>query len=632
MFEIRDSEMAAVKKIHLVANSHIDPVWLWDKYEGIDEVINTFRSACDRLDEYPSLKFTASSLCFYKWVADYAPDVFDRIGNHVRNGRWEIVGGWWIESDCNLPSENSFRKSADLSQSFVKKHFGQLPIQVAYSPDAFGHAASLPRVLAESGFKYYLFCRPSESEKPDLPSNLFYWEYEGFRVLCYRLKYHYSQGLRLDPHRLERHLKDEDFVKDGVACYLFGVGDHGGGPTKAEIEFWLKEQSVISNRFIRFSTCLDFFREAEQLAEIPVYRGDLHYHAVGCYSVNRQLKQVVRQAEHLLGYTERIVQAAGMNVEPLNHLWETTIFNQFHDILPGSCAPHAAAQAKDEMGGVRAEAETKSYEALKSIAVRTPVQCPQGEFRIYNSLPFSVTGPFEIESFMYFQSDASFCDSSGRAIPIQEIAPSVICQNRRWLFMDTLPARTEKAYWFDSQTHMGGLTKNRAVFKEGSRINKGNAVIEHPGRVIAEDGSVLFQSPIAFGVLADSSDTWSHGVRGFGPVDARFKPVACAVQEGPLASYLCSRLEYGRSRIELLYKLYEGLPFWDLDIRVEWQEERSILKMELEPRNSLDTVVAQGPGGAITKDCSRSRGAYAWLASGWRPGSLSKRSLCLRCT
>ena len=87
------------ERIYLVANSHIDPVWLWDKYEGIDEVINTFRSACDRLDEYPFLKFSASSIQFYKWVKEFAPDVFERIKRHVASGRWEITGGWLIETD-----------------------------------------------------------------------------------------------------------------------------------------------------------------------------------------------------------------------------------------------------------------------------------------------------------------------------------------------------------------------------------------------------------------------------------------------------------------------------------------------------------------------------------------------------
>ena len=121
-------------RIHLIPNSHIDPVWLWDKYEGLDEVLGTFRSACDRLDEYPNLTFAASSLQFYEWVRKYDAKLFQRIVKRVQEGRWEVAGGWWVESDTNLPTEASFIKSAEISQEFSRKHFGR-EIQVAYLPD-----------------------------------------------------------------------------------------------------------------------------------------------------------------------------------------------------------------------------------------------------------------------------------------------------------------------------------------------------------------------------------------------------------------------------------------------------------------------------------------------------------------
>ena len=106
-------------RIHLIPNSHIDPVWLWHKAEGIDEVLNTFRSACDRLAEYPHLTFSASSLRFYAWVLKFDPALFQRIRKYVAAGRWEVTGGWWIEADTNLPAEASFYKQAELSQTFV---------------------------------------------------------------------------------------------------------------------------------------------------------------------------------------------------------------------------------------------------------------------------------------------------------------------------------------------------------------------------------------------------------------------------------------------------------------------------------------------------------------------------------
>jgi alpha-mannosidase len=137
-------------RIHLIPNSHIDPVWLWDKYEGIDEVLSTFRTACDLLDEHPSLTFTASSIQFYEWVLRHDPALFARIQAWVEAGRWEVVGCWWVESDTNLPTWESFRYQAEISQRFCAEHFGSRS-RVVYLPDTFGHPADLPTVLRDTG-------------------------------------------------------------------------------------------------------------------------------------------------------------------------------------------------------------------------------------------------------------------------------------------------------------------------------------------------------------------------------------------------------------------------------------------------------------------------------------------------
>lgn len=590
------------KRIFLVANSHIDPVWLWDKYEGIDEVINTFRSACDRLDEYPDLRFSASSTCFYEWVERYAPEVFERIKAHVGAGRWEITGGWWVESDCNLPSAESFRKSAEISKAYISDRFG-VDVPVAYSPDAFGHAASLPKILAETGFDYYVFCRPDEREKPDLPGNLFYWEHAGKRVLCYRLRYHYTMGLEWDTALVDQALRDEDFVKDGLACYFFGLGDHGGGPTKAEIEYLTSKKSEISDRCLAFSTCLEFFKEAEKLPNIPTYSGDLHCHAVGCYSVNRGLKQAVRDAENALCYTERVLNAAGgRRTENLDPLWKKTIFNQFHDIMPGSCSPDAARQALTELGAVEDACSWTSYEELRGMSAADPARCPQGEFRIFNSLHKPVTRPFEIESFMYFRPGAPFKDSSGRVIPVQEITSSVNCVNRRWLFVDTIPGQTMKSYYFDSNDAPPTRQDASLSYIAGNDVATAGFKVSSPGAIVdVRSGTALFKRALSLGVVEDQTDTWSHGIKGYGPTQDHFEEISSAVCKGPLASFLISRQRYGSSTAELLFSAYEDLPYVDLDIKVIWNEKRSVLKLEIEPLRDFDSILVQGPGAAIEK-------------------------------
>lgn len=586
-------------RIHLVANSHIDPVWLWNKYEGIDEVINTFRSACRRLDEYPELKFCASSIQFYKWVLKHDPELFRRIKQKVSQGRWEVTGGWWVEADTNLITEASFRKHADISKVFTQKHFGVVST-VAYLPDTFGHPATLPEILADTGFKYFVFSRPGIHEKTDLPANLFYWEYHGKRVLAYRLKHGYSQYGQMvsavDSGRLMSLLNDEEYRANPVNCYFFGVGDHGGGPSIAEIKFY--------DRFIKsrpggdagFSTCLDFFKDAERLDNIPVYSGDLHYHAVGCYSVLRDIKETMRRCEHNLQYAERALDINGQSAETLQPLWEKVLFNQFHDILPGTCSPEAAHQALSELGGAGAAAKTAAYEALKSAGKSRPVRPVEGEFRIYNTLPFKVTVPLRIESFVYYKEGAVFRDQNGKEILIQEVPASVCHRSRRWEFVDTLPARGFKSYSFHGVPETDKSVRDEVHFVPGDLLAADLMWVKGKGRV-----SVL-ERPVRFLVLEDESDTWGHGIRCFGDVAGHFTCESSAVLEGPVTSKLYRHYDYGRSTVDVIYSLYKGLSRIYFDIKVHWAEEHKILKMELSPESIHRTnLLMQGPGGAILR-------------------------------
>lgn len=606
----------ADKTIYLVANSHIDPVWLWDKFEGIDEVLNTFRSACDRLDEYPQLAFTASSICFLQWTLQYDAPLFERIKVLVDSGRWEIVGRWWIEPDCNLPMTRSFEKSAELSRAFLDKHFDKLDIPTAFCPDSFGHPASLPTILTRQEFKYYLFCRPDFKEKPDLPANLFYWEHQGNRVLCYRPVYHYSQGLKLDCDVIDKTLADDALVQDGFGCCLFGVGDHGGGPTKEEIDYWSAQNAVPNNRHIEFSTCRDYFERAEKLENIPTYSGDLHMHAVGCYSVNRNIKQAVRDSENVLAYTDRLIQVDGRDSAELDPLWEKTIFNQFHDILPGSCTPDAARQALDELGSVKNSAMEMSYDALRTIAAQRPPRYREGEFRVFNSLPHAVTAPVEIESFVFFKEGAPFKDNSGNTVSIQEVTSEVYCDVRRWFFIDTFEAQSERGYYFDSDSTGDPPSVAMNKFALGTTISKGEVTVDAPGQIQSSSGS-WFTDPICLSVIDDPSDTWGHGVQGFPQATANFEQIESVIQCGELVTTLISRQKFGRSTAEMIFRIYDKLPWVDLEIRMQWCEDRKILKMVLSPFEPVNSLWVQAPGAAIEKKTDQiEEPLQGWLLAG----------------
>jgi len=589
-------------RIHLVANSHIDPVWLWDKFEGIDEVINTFRSVCDRLDEFPQLTFCASSMQFYHWVQQFDKKLFARIQAFVEQGRWEIVGGWWVESDTNLPSGTSLLKQAELGRKFYQTHFNK-EVEVAFLPDSFGHPATLPKILSESGFKYFIFCRPDVREKSDLPANLFHWEFQDRRVLAYRLKHMYAQygsytNRDIDTRHLCGLLNDAEYQTHPVNCYLFGLGDHGGGPSIAEIQFYNEFINEPMNADVGFSSCLRFFREAEQIENIPTYEGDLFFHAVGCYSVLRKLKHAIRSAEHGLLFAQRAIEISGQNNSSTDELWKRILFNQFHDILPGSCSPSAASQALAEMGGVENGWRELAYSALKSLSQTTPVIIREGEFRIFNSLDFDVRAPLSIESFAFFNEKAVFRDERGAEIQVQEVLPSVRCANRKWEFVDTLPARGFTVYYFDDTSLRPEKTRPAPHFSPGYSISN--------ERISIKKDEITFSASIPlhfrFLVLNDASDTWGHGVRSFEDVEGAFSLKSSAVLTGPVVEKLSQKWEFGGSTVEITFSLYTSLPQAFAEVKVNWNERHKILKMEIASgHDAFSGLTMQAPGGIVRR-------------------------------
>ena len=581
-------------KIHLIPNSHMDPVWLWNKYEGIDEVLNTFRSACDRLDEYSDLTFSASSIQFYYWIKKYDSTLFERMKTFISSGRWEVSGGWWIEPDTNLPLEASFRKQVELSKKFTTDNFG-VNTKVAFVPDTFGHPATLPKILSETGFKYFVFCRPSMEEKNDLPSNLFYWEYKGHKILAYRLKNHYTQRGQIDL------ICDDEYLNSKVNGYFFGIGNHGGGPSIKEIDYYKKLMKDNPAIDMEFSTCQKFFEDAEKnVNDIPVYSGDLHMHAVGCYSVLRNLKHKIRTSENLLSKAERILKSncAGEKkeivpndehdsgyVDKINNLWGKVLFNQFHDILPGSCSKNAEVDAENELGGLISECDLIIYDILKRKSAKIPVEIKEGVFRIYNSLPYDVKKPIQLEISNISLERSEMFDKNGEKITKQEVLPDVrTLFTKKWEFVDTVPANSFNSYSFNGKIRENDTDRQLDYFEENNVVGD------------------FIDSKMAFVVLSDNSDTWSHGVKKYDKVNGIFTRTSSSYGEGLVSRKAYVNYKYEKSELDLIISRYNDLPGYYFELNVNWAEQRSILKMEIDINNFIDYYQMQSSGGTVIRN------------------------------
>ena len=163
-------------RFHMIGQAHIDPVWLWPWSEGVSIVHSTFRSALDRMNENPDFCFTASSAQFYQWVAENDPSMLTEIRKRIVEGRWNIVGGWWIEPDMNIPGGEAMVRQGLYGQLTLERLTGRRAT-VAYCPDSFGHANTVPQILKQQGLENYIFMRPAPRKK------LFLQIFSGGRVL-----------------------------------------------------------------------------------------------------------------------------------------------------------------------------------------------------------------------------------------------------------------------------------------------------------------------------------------------------------------------------------------------------------------------------------------------------------------
>lgn len=358
-----------MKKIHLIGNSHLDPVWLWQWQEGFAEIKATFRSALDRMKEFPQFTFTSACGSYYAWIEQSDPKMFEEIRARVAEGRWSLVGGWWLQPDCNLPAGESFARHALIAQRYFKEKFG-VTAKTGYNVDSFGHNGNLPMILKHGGMDNYVFMRPMPHEKT-LPDDLFRWRsVDGSEVTTWRIKYYYNIGsagnFDEDPIELMHRIENE-VTGDGMAFY--GVGNHGGGVT---IDLLNTMKANLGENYV-YSDCDRFFDENRN-RNMPVVEDDLQFHAKGCYAAYGDVKKSNRYAENALLAAEKLsvlstkVIGTSYPAEEMDRAWKNVLFHQFHDVLGGCSIKEAYDDAAMFYGESMAVAARQQNFAAQQIA------------------------------------------------------------------------------------------------------------------------------------------------------------------------------------------------------------------------------------------------------------------------
>ncbi|HLJ79525.1 MAG TPA: alpha-mannosidase, partial [Acidobacteriaceae bacterium] len=251
--------------LHLTGNSHIDAAWLWPWTETVDTVKNTWGTALQLMNEYPTYTFTQSAAAYNNWMARDYPQINDQMKKRIEQGRWEVVGGMWVEPDLNMPDGESTARSLLLGKRWYQQHYG-VDVRIGWNPDSFGYNWQLPQIYKKSGVDYFVTQKMQWSDTNHLPFKLFWWESpDGSKVLAY-FPHDYA-NTNLNPVRLSADLAQARKFAPGMTemMDLYGVGDHGGGPTRAMLDeglHWMQPEKVVPK--MQFGTAQPYFTDVEK--------------------------------------------------------------------------------------------------------------------------------------------------------------------------------------------------------------------------------------------------------------------------------------------------------------------------------------------------------------------------------
>src|SRR3954447_844306 len=384
------------KVLHLIGYSHIDAAWLWPWSDGADSVLDTFRSALHRIEETAGFCYSHSSAAHYRWAERADPAMFARIKQRIRDGRWEVVGGWPVEPDCNIPSTESFMRHCLYGKEYCRRELG-VDVKIAMNPDSFGHSAGLPTILKSAGYGYYAFMRPQEHEM-HLP-HLFWWEGpDGSRILTLRIWKDYDPGNKIE--EMIRAAPEQLFTPGlNHAAMFIGVGDHGGAVTREQIRKVLELQKDADLPELRWSTLAVFFSALETSSgfeTIPVVKGELQHHARGCYSAYGEGKFLNRRAERALGEAEAISVAASLALrhpypqKEFAESWWKVAFCQFHDLMAGTALYSDYEESRDSLGYACEVAQTSKVQAIQAMATQVDTSgVKENALFLFNPLPWA---------------------------------------------------------------------------------------------------------------------------------------------------------------------------------------------------------------------------------------------------
>ena len=603
------------RRVHLICNAHLDPVWLWEWEEGVAATISTFRTAADLCEEFDEFVFNHNEVILYRWVEEYEPALFERIQRLVKAGKWHIMGGWYLQPDCNMPSGESFVRQILLGKAYFAEKFGVEPT-TAVNFDPFGHTRGLAQILAKSGYHSYLFCRPGQGDC-QLPSDQFIWVgFDGSEVMgCRNPSYNSPLGKAVEKVRAQ--LANPGSHWAGIV--LWGVGNHGGGPSRKDLADLRALIDETTEANVMHSTPEAYFADlANDRASLPKHADDINPWAVGCYTSQVRIKQKHRLLENEIYSLEKMASAAALQglmsypAEELRSAAQDLAMCQFHDILPGSSiqlVEDMSIRVLDHALENISRAKARAFFALASGQPRAAEN--EIPILVYNPHPFRAQAVIECE----FQlADQNWSDEF-TSTPVYRDGKLLPSQNEKELGNLTLDWRKRVAFLADLEPgQMNRFDCRLEVLpsKPEPELKPANGAISFKTSEIEVAintatglvdkyaiGGVDQVGPNAFEplVIVDDEDPWGMRTHSYGQVEGSFKlmspedgarfsgvtsttlPSVRVVEDGPVRSVVEAVFGYDHSAICQRYLLPKVGTEIEVQTRVHWNEKSRMLKL-----------------------------------------------------
>jgi len=636
---------------HVTGNSHIDAAWLWPWTETVDVVKRTFGTALQLMNEYPDYTYTQSAAQYNAWIANKYPEMNDEIKQRIKEGRWEVVGGMWVEPDLNLPDGESTARSILIGKRWYEKHYG-VDVRVGWNPDSFGYNWQLPQIYKKSGIDYFVTQKMAWNDTNQLPLKLFWWESpDGSKVLTY-FPHDYGND-NLSPIRLSADLKKAREYAPGMLemMDLYGVGDHGGGPTRAMLDqgvHWENSNEVVPK--MQFGTALSYFTSVEKkiapdsptwdydsIAKgyhppqpvagdiaIPTWDDELYleYHR-GVYTTQASMKRNLREAPEWTLDAEKVASLAWLDGsaypnDRLTDAWKKITFNDFHDLAAGSGIGVIYKDAQKDFDVVRWETNQISTDSLNTIDSRVNTSGAGVPVLVFNPLAWERSGLVTVSVQMpQAATSVSVVDAENHVLPSEVLSSDpqthtfkllVDVRNAASLGYEVVHVVPGKRP-FASDLRVSGLTLENAALRV--TVDKNTGCI-----------TSLFDKRTGFESLAAGScgnelqlyhdlpkqyDAWNidPGTYDKPPVRLDTADSVELIDKGPLRAVIRVTHHTQNSKFVQDIILSEGSDEVVVDNDVDWHETHELLKAAFPLAASSDKATYEIPYGAIERPTTR---------------------------